>query len=96
MNDAEAIRAFWYAEGRDTYRPIWFQKHDAFDGEIRDRFGALIRPAREGAFDTWAETPGGALALLILLDQFPHEYLRLMCLQCIRKYTVYFLNQVHL
>mgnify|MGYP003853480711 CR=1 FL=1 len=67
MNDAEAIRAFWYAEGRDTYRPIWFQKNDAFDGEIRDRFGALIRPAREGTFDNWAETPEGTLALLILL-----------------------------
>ena len=76
MNDAEAILAFWYAEGRDTYRPIWFQKNDAFDAEIRDRFGALIRPAREGAFDSWAETPAGALALLILLDQFPRNVLR--------------------
>ena len=76
MNDAEAILAFWYAEGRDTYRPIWFQKNDAFDAEIRERFGALIRPAREGAFDSWAETPEGALALLILLDQFPRNVLR--------------------
>ena len=64
MNDAEAILAFWYAEGRDTYRPIWFQKNDAFDAEIRDRFGALIRPAREGTFDSWAETPTGVLASL--------------------------------
>jgi len=76
MNDAEAIRAFWYAEGRDTYRPIWFQKNDAFDAEIRERFGALIRPAREGAFDEWAATPEGALALLILLDQFPRNVFR--------------------
>ena len=76
MNDAEAILAFWYAEGRDTYRPIWFQKNDSFDAEIRERFGALIRPAREGAFDAWAETPEGALALLILLDQFPRNVLR--------------------
>ena len=76
MSDAEAILAFWYAEGRDTYRPIWFQKNDAFDAEIRERFGALIRPAREGAFDSWAETPTGALALLILLDQFPRNVLR--------------------
>ena len=76
MSDAEAIRAFWYAEGRDTYRPIWFQKNDAFDGEIRDRFGALIRPAREGTFDGWAETPEGTLALLILLDQFPRNVFR--------------------
>jgi uncharacterized protein (DUF924 family) len=76
MSDAEAILAFWYAEGRDTYRPIWFQRNDSFDAEIRERFGALIRPAREGAFDAWAETPEGALALLILLDQFPRNVLR--------------------
>jgi len=76
MNNAEAIRAFWYAEGRDTYRPLWFQKNDAFDAEIRERFGALIRPAREGAFDSWAASPAGALALLILLDQFPRNVLR--------------------
>ena len=41
MNDAEAICAFWYAEGRDTYRPIWFQKNDAFDAEISDEMGDL-------------------------------------------------------
>ncbi len=76
MNDAEAIRAFWYAEGRDTYRPIWFQKIDAFDAEIRTRFGALIRPAREGAFDDWAASPEGALSLMILLDQFPRNVFR--------------------
>lgn len=76
MSEADAIRVFWYAEGRDTYRPIWFQKNDAFDAEIRDRFGALIRPAREGAFDGWAATPEGALALLILLDQFPRNVFR--------------------
>ncbi|MFM7607527.1 MAG: DUF924 family protein, partial [Alphaproteobacteria bacterium] len=76
MTDAEAILAFWYAEGRDTYRPIWFQKNDEFDAEIRARFGALIRPAREGAFDSWARTPTGALALLILLDQFPRNLFR--------------------
>jgi uncharacterized protein (DUF924 family) len=76
MSDAEAILAFWYAEGRDTYRPIWFQRNDSFDAEIRERFGALIGPAREGAFDAWAETPEGALVLLILLDQFPRNVLR--------------------
>jgi len=76
MSDAEAILAFWYAEGRDTYRAIWFQKNDAFDAEIRERFGALIRPAREGAFDAWAAKPEGALALLILLDQFPRNLFR--------------------
>ncbi|MFN8996605.1 MAG: DUF924 family protein, partial [Pseudomonadota bacterium] len=65
MSDAEAIRAFWDAEGRDNSRPTRLQTNDAIETELRERFGALIRPAREGSFDSWAETPEGALALLI-------------------------------
>jgi uncharacterized protein (DUF924 family) len=48
-------------------------KDDAFDAACRDGFGALVVPARDGALDGWAETPEGALALLLLLDQFPRN-----------------------
>jgi uncharacterized protein (DUF924 family) len=34
------------------------------------RFKDALAQARTGAFDHWAETPKGALALIILLDQF--------------------------
>nr|WP_221223555.1 DUF924 family protein [Roseococcus suduntuyensis] len=67
---------FWFADGPDTPRKAWFQRDDAFDAEIRARFGTLVAPAREGTLDGWAATPEGALALLILLDQFPRNLFR--------------------
>ena len=71
-----AILDFWFAEGPNTPRRAWFLKDDGFDAEIRARFGAQVAPAREGALDAWAATPEGALALLILLDQFPRNLFR--------------------
>jgi uncharacterized protein (DUF924 family) len=48
----------------------WFTRDPAFDGELSVRFKTPLAAARTGAFDQWAETPEGALALAILLDQF--------------------------
>ena len=74
--DAERLLAFWFAEGPDTFRQAWFVKDEAFDATCRDGFGTLVIPAREGALDAWATTPKGALALLLLLDQFPRNLFR--------------------
>lgn len=73
MND---ILAFWFADGPDTFREAWFKRDDAFDAEIAARFGAMIDPARDGAFDGWMDKAEGALALAILLDQFPRNMRR--------------------
>jgi uncharacterized protein (DUF924 family) len=67
------VLEFWFAEGPDNFRAAWFQRDDAFDAEIERRFGALLKPAREGALDDWADSPEGALALLLVLDQFPRN-----------------------
>jgi uncharacterized protein (DUF924 family) len=60
------IIAFW----REAGPKKWFYKDTAFDETIRERFGALQEAAASGRKDAWAETPDGALALLLLLDQF--------------------------
>jgi uncharacterized protein (DUF924 family) len=70
------ILDFWFADGPDTFRQAWFQRDDGFDTEIRRRFSALVVPAREGALDDWAATPEGALALFLVLDQFPRNLFR--------------------
>ena len=70
------ILGFWFADGPDAFRQAWFQRDDAFDAQIRTRFGALVAPAREGALDDWAATPEGALGLLLVLDQFPRNLFR--------------------
>ena len=70
------ILDFWFRDGRDGYREAWFKRDDGFDAEIRAHFGDLVIPAREGSFDPWAGTPEGALALTVLLDQFPRNLFR--------------------
>jgi uncharacterized protein (DUF924 family) len=57
---------FWRGVGREG----WFERSDALDAEIRERFKALHEEAASGALDRWAGTPEGALALLVLFDQF--------------------------
>ena len=76
------VLAFWFgaAEPSDasalTRSAQWFTKSDAFDTEIRQRFGALIGEARAGQLDAWAATPWGRVALTLLLDQFTRNAFR--------------------
>jgi uncharacterized protein (DUF924 family) len=73
MTTPAEILGFWFAEGPDTFREAWFKRDDAFDAAIRDRFGVATAAAAAGALDDWAGQPDSALALLILLDQFPRN-----------------------
>ena len=66
------VVAFWRAAGPDR----WFAKDTAFDDEIRDRFLTLHETAAAGKLGAWEQTAEGALALLILLDQFPRNMFR--------------------
>lgn len=63
--DARAVVDFWMVAGEKR----WFTKDAAFDGALAVRFGEALKQARLGAFDHWAETPEGALGLVLLLDQ---------------------------
>src|SRR5262247_1772447 len=66
------VLAFWRAAGADK----WFKKDSVFDAEITARFAETQRAAAAGALSHWADTPEGALALLIVLDQFPRNLFR--------------------
>jgi uncharacterized protein (DUF924 family) len=66
------VLAFWRAAGPDQ----WFEKSAAFDLEVERRFCSLWHAARAGELATWEETPEGALALVIALDQFPRNMFR--------------------
>jgi uncharacterized protein (DUF924 family) len=67
------VLTFWFSEGPDAFREAWFKRSDAFDTEIRDRFGVLAAAARTDALASWRESAAGVLALAILLDQFPRN-----------------------
>ena len=69
---AASVVAFWRAAGRER----WFAKDEAFDALFRHRFMALHLEAAARDHDGWITTAEGALALLILLDQFPRNAFR--------------------
>jgi len=74
------ILAFWFGRpGEPGYgqpRGEWFRKDAAFDAEIRCRFQAAVEAALAGELNAWADDRQSALALLILLDQFPRNLFR--------------------
>jgi uncharacterized protein (DUF924 family) len=68
----EDVLTFWRDAGPDR----WFRKDEAFDRDFRDRFLGAHEAALRGELDAWTEQADGALALLILLDQFPRNAFR--------------------
>ena len=66
------VIGFWLQAGPQK----WFKKLVAFDEAIRLKFEPVHHRAARGEYDGWIEDPQGALALLILLDQFPRNLYR--------------------
>jgi uncharacterized protein (DUF924 family) len=69
---AQDVVAFW----RDAGPAMWFAKDAAFDRRFRERFSSLHESAARGELAQWERTPQGALALLLLLDQYPRNAFR--------------------
>ena len=72
INQAIAVVAFWREAGMEK----WFGRDDAFDAEFDRRFHAVHLAAARREHEAWMESADGALALLILLDQFPRNCFR--------------------
>ncbi|ALN72401.1 MULTISPECIES: DUF924 family protein [unclassified Aureimonas] len=70
--DPQTIVDFW----RDLGPERWFARDDELDATIAQRFGDVYERAAAGELDAWAEEPNGALALVLLLDQFPRNMFR--------------------
>ena len=66
------VVAFWREAGPSK----WFSKDDAFDQSCRDRFLTTYEAAARGDLNEWELTPEGALAVILLLDQFPRNMFR--------------------
>lgn len=66
------IVSFWRQAGPDR----WFEVDEDFDQTIRSRFLTIHEAAARGDLTAFEETAEGALALLILLDQFPRNMFR--------------------
>jgi len=82
MNEIEDVLSYWLtpspqsAAEAEARKEFWFTGSAAIDDEIRRRFGGLVAEARAGARDGWSATPRGALAFIILVDQFSRNLYR--------------------
>jgi uncharacterized protein (DUF924 family) len=68
----ESVLAFWREAGHEK----WFTKNTAFDETIRSRFLETCEAAAAEKLSDWERTAEGALALTIVLDQFPRNMFR--------------------
>ena len=71
-HDPHDVVQFW----RDAGPKRWFKRDAAFDTGFRSRFLAAHEAAARGQLASWSSTAEGALALVLLLDQFPRNAFR--------------------
>lgn len=75
----EEVLAFWFgppgnaAEVAGRQRWLWFGKSPAADRAVTERYADTLVAAAAGGLDHWSATPRGRLALVVVLDQFPHH-----------------------
>lgn len=73
MVGPKELLAFWL----DEVGPKgWYNSTEDLDREIRARFMTAWQAAQGGSFGQWLTYPSGALAYVILLDQFPRNMFR--------------------
>jgi uncharacterized protein (DUF924 family) len=73
LASAADVIDFWFAP---AVQPLWFAATPAFDDDLRTRFLRTYHAAAAGQLGDWTATPLGALALTIVLDQFPLNLFR--------------------
>ena len=69
----QEILNFWFVETEPT---LWFQRNPEFDATISDQFSITYDMAKDGLCHDWSVDAAGALALCLVLDQFPRRMFR--------------------
>ncbi|MHB8916103.1 MAG: DUF924 family protein [Thiobacillus sp.] len=75
----EAILDCWFGapgtagEIAERQSKLWFGKLPEKDREVSERFTPTFNAGITGSLNEWATTSRGRLALVIVLDQFPHH-----------------------
>src|SRR5690606_14675115 len=72
QDDIRRVTGFW----REAGYAKWFNGGAAFDAQCRAELGELHMAAARRECDNWMDSPEGAAALLILLDQIPRNIFR--------------------
>jgi uncharacterized protein (DUF924 family) len=80
--DPQSILDFWFADAAgdparaEARESFWFGSDAETDAAVRQRFAAAIAAAARGELAAWRNAPRSALALVLLLDQFPRNVWR--------------------
>lgn len=69
MIEPEHVLTTWFPADDAAAQKLWWGKDEATDAALRERYGETLADARAGRLATWAATPRGRLALIIVLDQ---------------------------
>ncbi|HWO42968.1 MAG TPA: DUF924 family protein [Candidatus Eisenbacteria bacterium] len=79
---AEEVLDFWFggsahdAAQAAARKRLWFEASAEFDDVVRRRFRDTVEAAAAGRLEGWLAGPHSALALVLLLDQFPRNIWR--------------------
>lgn len=73
MKNYQDIIDFWFDE---KTKPLWFNSNDELDLKLRNEYFDVYTAAKNLELNSWQEEVLGALALVILLDQFPLNMFR--------------------
>jgi uncharacterized protein (DUF924 family) len=77
MERVDEILNFWFGDGSDPeHERRWFVQDAGFDLICRNGFLADHESAARGELDSWKNEASSALALILLLDQFPRNIFR--------------------
>lgn len=76
MSEIDEVLSYWFGGDPAARQTKWFNGGPEVDAEISSKFGAVVEQARAGQLASWSETPRGALAWLILVDQFSRNIYR--------------------
>lgn len=73
QSSAQDILDFWFSEPVEAH---WFIRSDDVDAQIKQRFSSVYEQAIAGDLAGWKDKAESALALVIILDQFPRNLFR--------------------
>jgi len=73
VKTAEQVLVFWLEQSTPDQ---WYKSDPAFDAKIRERFSTTLQAASDGTLGSWLTYASGALAYIILTDQFPRNMFR--------------------
>ncbi|MED5301050.1 MAG: DUF924 family protein, partial [Pseudomonadota bacterium] len=78
----DKIIEFWFADASNSpenafsRKPFWYEGGKIIDQKIKKVFSREVRSACDGGLSHWVSSARGALALIIILDQFTRNIFR--------------------